>query len=392
MVTITIDGIQTQMGRAVSLYGAHLLPGLTDFSFIGLSRTEENKHGYDLTLPTNKKNIVPYHDLDTNELHNIEIEYICKSDTPMNYENGMIGFYTVVSITGPSRQILTNFMESARRHVKEVMYSHKKSDKKITCYIFDKMWISLNRLVKRKLDTVYLPGKQAKTIVNDIESFLDPKTAKLYYSLGRPYKRNYLFEGPPGTGKSSLIYALASHLDMGIAIINFSHQIDDTAFIKALQRLPDSCILVLEDIDCLFEARKANDDQKNMITFSGLLNTLDGLMHKDKLITIMTTNYKNKLDSALIRPGRVDRIYHFDIMKREQMKKMFDKFFPDTDEKVFTDFMKKYKESYLKITAATLQEYFFCQLGKDDLCSDFELLQKIAQEHTQPDHSRDMVI
>ena len=71
---------------------------------------------------------------------------------------------------------------------------------------------------------------------------------------------------------------------------------------------------------------------------------------------------------------------------------MFDKFFPDTDEKVFTDFMKKYKKSYLKITAATLQEYFFCQLGKDDLWSYFELLQKIAQEHTQPDHSRDMVI
>ena len=67
------------------------------------------------------------------------------------------------------------------------------------------------------------------------------------------------------------------------------------------RRLPSNTILVLEDIDVLFECRKKNDENKSAISFSGLLNCLDGIAHSDKQIIIMTTNCKMVLNKALTR-------------------------------------------------------------------------------------------
>ena len=75
--------------------------------------------------------------------------------------------------------------------------------------------------------------------------------------------------------------------------------------------LPEKTILVLEDIDALFVERKPGDSNKSMISFSGLLNTLDGIAHKEEQLTFLTTNYITKLDKTLIRPGRIDKTVKF---------------------------------------------------------------------------------
>ena len=72
-------------------------------------------------------------------------------------------------------------------------------------------------------------------------------------------------------------------------IINFDNKMTDNEFMRAIKRIPEKTILVLEDIDVLFQERKKNDEYKSSITFSGLLNSLDGIAHQDKLITIMTS-------------------------------------------------------------------------------------------------------
>ena len=77
-------------------------------------------------------------------------------------------------------------------------------------------------------------------------------------------------------------------------------------------------IVVFEDIDCLFQERKNNDDAKNMISFSAILNVLDGITTSDGQIVIMSSNFKNVLDKALIRPGRVDHIIEFDFMRKQK--------------------------------------------------------------------------
>ena len=138
--------------------------------------------------------------------------------------------------------------------------------------------------------------------------------------------------------------------------MNFNLDVDDATFMKAISRLPDNCILVLEDIDTLFVERKDGDSNKSMISFSGLLNTLDGIAHKEGQITFLTTNFVTKLDKALIRPGRVDKTLHFTYATPKQIEIMYNKFFPEKREK-WKEFKMKIRR--IKTTIATLQSFFF---------------------------------
>jgi chaperone BCS1 len=126
--------------------------------------------------------------------------------------------------------------------------------------------------------------------------------------MGIPYKRSFLLYGPPGTGKSSLAQALAGHFKLSISYLNLSDNIDDFCLNLLLNLAPKKSIVLLEDIDCLFEVRK-NSERVNSITFSGFLNAIDGVRSQEGRIIIMTTNHKEKLDPALLRAGRTDRSF-----------------------------------------------------------------------------------
>ena len=141
---------------------------------------------------------------------------------------------------------------------------------------------------------------------------------------------------------------------MNIHIINLGPKVDDSTFMSAVSNLPNNTILLLEDIDALFVERKANDSNKSMVSFSGILNVLDGMAMKSGLVTFMTTNFVNRLDKALIRPSRVDLIVRFDDATKEQISQMFHKFFPERE-----DFEKFYdKICYLKCSICAIQKFF----------------------------------
>jgi mitochondrial chaperone BCS1 len=123
--------------------------------------------------------------------------------------------------------------------------------------------------------------------------------------MGIPYKRSYLFYGPPGTGKSSLAQAVAAEIMFSICFVNCSDRINDFNFNKLLNTAPKQSIILVEDVDSIFSERK-NADHNNQLTFSGFLNAIDGVRSQEGRIIIMTTNYKERLDPALLRPGRVD--------------------------------------------------------------------------------------
>jgi SpoVK/Ycf46/Vps4 family AAA+-type ATPase len=76
-------------------------------------------------------------------------------------------------------------------------------------------------------------------------------------------------------------------------------------------------------MDCIFKERKSNDESRNMITFSGILNGLDGISTSEHQIVFITTNHIEYLDPALIRPGRVDYIMRFDYATKEQIIDIF---------------------------------------------------------------------
>lgn len=106
------------------------------------------------------------------------------------------------------------------------------------------------------------------------------------------------------------------------------------------QEIPSRCIVLLEDIDAVWsggrEQRHTNDGVPDLnfgastVTLSGLLNVLDGVGSQEGRVVIMTTNKPEKLDSALIRPGRVDFKLHLGNITRKSAEQMFMRMFaPD---------------------------------------------------------------
>ena len=276
-----------------------------------------------------------------------------------------------------NRKIIKEFFTKCLEHYDNIILDKLNETGKTTIYIWDEYWETLEKGISRSLSTVYLDGVEeyVKTTLLD---FLSDDTRKMYEKYGISWKYNMLFHGVPGTGKTSLIYSLASELDMNIALLSFTRKMEDSDFMRALRRLPENTILIIEDIDALFEARKKNDELKNNITFSALLNTLDGIAHMHGQIIIMTTNHPLVLDKALKRPGRVDNSIEFSYSNKNQLKKMFDTFLPKQTES-FNEFYKKVK--HLKLTTAILQQFFFRNIKEENIMIHIEELEKLCNDN-----------
>ena len=120
------------------------------------------------------------------------------------------------------------------------------------------------------MSTLHLDGEES-SLLSYIRNFLKPEMKEFYNNLGIPYKLNILFEGLPGTGKTSLIHTLASELDMDISILNFNKDVDDNTFMRSLRRLSKNSIFVLEDIDVT----------ENSTEFKVLITFKDGVLAKE---------------------------------------------------------------------------------------------------------------
>ncbi|PQE22136.1 putative BCS1 precursor protein [Rutstroemia sp. NJR-2017a BBW] len=186
---------------------------------------------------------------------------------------------------------------------------------------------------KRPLSSVILDQGVKERIMEDVEDFLNRQ--QWYVDRGIPYRRGYLLYGPPGSGKSSFIQALAGAFDFGVSIINMSERgMTDDKLASCLTKLPPRTILLLEDADAAFVNRRQRDADGYSgatVTFSGLLNALDGVAAGEERIAFLTTNHIDMLDEALIRPGRVDMAVRIGEATRFQAAEMWDRFYGDID-------------------------------------------------------------
>jgi chaperone BCS1 len=111
---------------------------------------------------------------------------------------------------------------------------------------------------KRPLESVVLDGDTSNSVLADIKQFLN--ASKWYNDRGIPYRRGYLFYGPPGSGKSSFIQALAGELDYNICIMNLAELgMTDDRFAHLLNNIPPQSIILLEDIDAAFTDRNIGE-------------------------------------------------------------------------------------------------------------------------------------
>lgn len=174
-------------------------------------------------------------------------------------------------------------------------------------------WVKIAERPCRPLNTVVLNEGRKMDVLADINEYLNPVTARWYANRGIPYRRGYLFYGPPGCGKSSLTVALAGVFGLDIHVVSLLEPtLTEEELGMLFINLPARCIVLLEDIDtaglirndpksdeakqkaendtagsdfnvanltkALRKAHKlSEEEQKKGISLSGLLNIIDGM-------------------------------------------------------------------------------------------------------------------
>jgi mitochondrial chaperone BCS1 len=203
---------------------------------------------------------------------------------------------------------------------------------KIAIYIpspYTNEWMRARLGNNRKLASVILKQGQKETIVADLKQFFASKLR--YEELGIPWRRGYLLYGTPGTGKTSLVTALASDLSLNVCTLSLaSPNITDERIGNLLASVPPRSVILLEDIDSFFHQRQKADAQVKL-SYSGFINALDGVASHEGSVVFLTTNHPDLIDDAAIRSGRVDVRMELSNCDAYQLKEMFLKFFPEVN-------------------------------------------------------------
>ncbi|KAG6017584.1 hypothetical protein E4U43_000815 [Claviceps pusilla] len=241
----------------------------------------------------------------------------------------LTGYYQLMCLFA-----LAAFLEPYMLRVKDWFIDHRTSTIHIQpsdeTYHMVQSWIS-----SRGYDDT------ARSILAKVRTKLN--SAKKYDSRTKKSLCYAPWEG--STGKSSFSLSIASELDMDIYVVSIPST-NDQMLKNLFAALPDRCVVLLEDIDaagaaCSREPSAEDSDsdvgtktQKNGVTLSGLLNVLDGVASQEDRVLVMTTNHPEKLDQALIRPGRVDKKVEFQLADRGIAKEIFQFIFSRADKKV----------------------------------------------------------
>ncbi|KAF7782089.1 hypothetical protein Agabi119p4_1465 [Agaricus bisporus var. burnettii] len=260
-----------------------------------------------------------------------------------------------ISVVARSNTVLKQLVLQAKREY-EAEAIHR-----IQIYFADShgSWRWTDSRHKRPMGSIVLNPGVKEMLLEDTKDFL--RSEKWYADRGIPFRRGYLLHGVPGSGKSSLIHALAGALQLDIYVVSLSASwISDSTLTTLMGRVPARCVLLLEDLDAAFTRSTNRDDflkddkdkekkdgdnadkpagphvrrrrdnlsDVNTLSLSGLLNALDGVAAAEGRLLFATTNHLEKLDPALSRPGRMDVWIEFRNATKWQAEALFRNFFP----------------------------------------------------------------
>ncbi|CAH2079987.1 unnamed protein product [Thlaspi arvense] len=234
-------------------------------------------------------------------------------------------------------------------------------------------------------NTLAMDTKKKDDIKNDLTKFSNSQ--EYYKRIGKAWKRGYLLHGPPGTGKSTMVAAMANHLNYDVYDLELTTVKDNTELRRLLIETSGKSIIVIEDIDCSLDLtgqRKSKEEEEededeispaemqmkkdhgqnkgSKVTLSGLLNFIDGLWSAcgGERIIVFTTNFKDKLDPALIRKGRMDKHIEMSYCGYEAFKVLARNYLyaeeEEEDGKLFKEIKRLLEGEKIKMTPADVGE------------------------------------
>lgn len=196
----------------------------------------------------------------------------------------------------------------------------------------DGHWRRYRNQDARYLDSVVIPKEIKSSLVNHISNFMESREWHIRHGI--PYRTGIILHGPPGTGKTSIVKALCNYFDKPLYYLSLSG-VNDLSVEGIFSSLPTNSILLIEDIDTYSvtkdrgEGQDSSVEEFSLLTLSGLLNAIDGVMSTEGRILIATTNHIEKLDKALVRKGRFNIDARIDNLNRNGFVDFFGRFYPD---------------------------------------------------------------
>ncbi|KAG2305313.1 hypothetical protein Bca4012_064376 [Brassica carinata] len=309
--------VENQTFRAAEVYLPTRLAGLsTGKLLVGSSNLKNPAAEPKLGIPVNTKII--------DEFEGIHLEWTLHSVETKKYLPEKRYFHLTCKKEFREK-IMTDYFTYLAKSAEKIM-SHRENLKIYTYNQDRSKWESAIFEHHTTFETLAVEPQLKNTLIDDLDAF--SKGKDFFKSVGRAWKRGYLLYGPPGTGKSSMVAAIANHMKYHIYDLQIQSVRDDGELREILTSTKNRSILLIEDIDCGADASRRRQTEKKEddggeddaepkkgkkkfevgISLSGLLNFVDGLWSScgEEKIIIFTTNHKEKLDPALLRPGRMD--------------------------------------------------------------------------------------